>query len=201
MKALVLASGAGTNFRAVLDAISIGVIHCEIASLVVDRAGTGAEEIARQRGIPVVCLDHKTFASRADFESALANAIADMAPDFVLALGFMRILPTSLVSQFPNRIINIHPSLLPAFPGLSAQKQALDYGVKLTGVTVHFVDASVDTCPIIAQTSVPVPAGIKLDELKALIRMEEHKIIVDTVSRFCRGQISVDGRTVLVSVD
>jgi phosphoribosylglycinamide formyltransferase 1 len=201
MNGIVLASGAGTNFEAILAAIDCGKIDAQISALIVDRKDTGAENIARKKGIPVTCVEYRAFQNRPDFDRELIQCSVARNPDFILALGFMRILPVELVSLFQNRIINIHPSLLPAFPGLSAQKQALDYGARITGVTVHFVDGSVDTGPIIAQSAVEIPQGATLSDLKDRIRIEEHRLIVDVVSWFCRGQISVDGRDVRVSLD
>lgn len=197
MRTLVLASGAGTNFQAVLSGISAGnITNCSICKLIVDRPETGAARIASGAGIPVETIDSKSFSTRSEFDSALFDSVVQANPDLILALGFMKVLSKPLVEAFPNRIINIHPSLLPAFPGLHAVKQALDYGAKVSGVTVHFVDASVDTGPIIAQESLPIPEGITPELLHQLIRKVEHRILIDVVNLVCSHQISVDGRKV-----
>lgn len=203
MRTVVLASGAGTNFEAVLLAIaSGGITNCEICGLIVDRKDSGAAKIASRGNIPVTTVDHKLFQNRSEFDSALFDAVILHKPELVLALGFMRVLSKSMIERFPNRIINIHPSLLPAFPGLHAVRQALEYGARVTGVTVHFVDASVDTGPIIAQKAVPIPEGSSVESLLPIIHREEHSILTEVVNLFCNGQIAVDGRKVtLLSKD
>jgi phosphoribosylglycinamide formyltransferase-1 len=196
---VVLASGRGSNFRAVLSAIEDHrIAGAHIIALVSDRSGTGAEQIARDANIPVTLVDYSDKSKRASSDENLTKVISNLAPDCVLALGFMRILPEKLVLAFRHKIINVHPSLLPAFPGMNAQKQALEYGVRVTGATVHFVDTGVDTGPIILQSAVQVPARATLEEITDLIQTEEHRIVVQALDLFLKDQIQVDGRKVLI---
>jgi phosphoribosylglycinamide formyltransferase-1 len=199
MKRIVaLASGNGTNFTAVLKGLKQGQIQdAAVVALVTDRPHTGAAVAAVEAGIPVVELDYTGFASRAAFDSELLAHVRTLTADLVLALGFMRILSPDFVAAFPNRIINVHPSLLPAFPGMNAQKQAIEYGARVTGVTVHFMDAGVDSGPIILQEAVSIPVACSTDELRAILRPIEHKLVVEAVSLFCEERISVDGRHVI----
>ena len=164
---LTLASGRGSNFQAVVRALHSGVITGgDAVGLVTDRPDTGAEEFACEKDIPVSVVDFKSFADRGEFDQALLRAVNEYEPDLVLTLGFMRILGDVLVDTYAGRMINIHPSLLPAFPGIRSQKQALEYGVRITGATAHFVDRGVDTGPIILQAHVPVRSDHTLEELE-----------------------------------
>lgn len=196
---LALASGRGSNFQAVVRALQAGRIpEGRPVGLIVDRKETGAAEFAAANEIPVSVLDYRSFLSRADFDRAFADAVESYRPDLILALGYMRIIHSDLVERYAARILNIHPSLLPAFPGMNAQKQAHDYGVKVTGATVHYMDTGVDTGPIVIQAPVMVPEGVAADELADLILHEEHRIIVEAVRLHCAGKLQVEGRKVRI---
>lgn len=193
IKIAVLASGSGTNLQALIDAPDLGA---EISLVVSDRPGIVALDRAHNAGIESAVVPYGEYGSRSEFCSAL-NEVADGAGVEALVLaGFMRVLDGGLVSVWKDRILNIHPSLLPAFPGADAVGQALEHGVKVTGVTVHFVDEKVDHGPIIAQQSVPVLPDDDRESLHARIQIEEHALYPRVVSAFARGQIVVDGRRV-----
>lgn len=193
IKIAVLASGSGTNLQALIDAPDLGA---EISLVVSDRPGIVALDRAHDAGIESAVVPYGEYGSRAEFCSAL-NEVADGAGVEALVLaGFMRVLDGGLVSAWKDRILNIHPSLLPAFPGADAVGQALEHGVKVTGVTVHFVDEKVDHGPIIAQQSVPVLPDDDRESLHARIQIEEHALYPRVVSAFARGRIVVDGRRV-----
>lgn len=195
---VALASGNGTNFRCVVNAIKDGSLSgMRIIGLITDRPGTGASDFARDEGIPVFELDYSMFQDRNAYNAELKRTVASLSPDLILALGYMRIMDENFVESYPRKIINIHPSLLPSFPGMNAQKKALDYGVKVTGVTVHYVDTGVDTGPIILQSPVSIPEGIDESGLSELIRKEEHRTIVEAVRLHCSGSLRMDGRRVI----
>ena len=201
MKEIVaLASGRGTNFRAVITGLSDGRIEgARLCGLVVDRRGTGAAKIAGDAGISVHEVPYADFADRAGYDLAFARTVDALMPDLVLTLGYMRILSADFVQRHFGRLINIHPSLLPAFPGMRAQKQAFEYGVRITGCTAHYVDEGVDTGPVILQAAVPVDDSMSLQELEERILAEEHRILVEAVALFCRGAIRLEGRKVVRS--
>lgn len=193
-RTVVLASGRGSNFQAVLDGVRDGkILNCEIVGLITDRPGTGAEALVRERGlddrIEIHCFDFKSFPNRDTYDRLLLDTLKKFAPDLILTLGYMRLLAPALVQSFPDRIINIHPSLLPAFPGIRSQRQALEYGVKVTGTTVHFVDEGMDTGPIIDQAAVTVPDSIDVDGLSDLILIQEHRILTRAVDLFCQDRL------------
>jgi phosphoribosylglycinamide formyltransferase-1 len=189
----VLASGSGTNLQALIDARDLGA---EISLVVSDRPAAVALERARQAGIESAVLPYGDFGSRSEFGAAVMEAADDAGAEALVLAGFMRVLDAGVVKAFRDRILNIHPSLLPAFPGPNAVDQALEHGVKVTGVTVHFVDEEVDHGPIIAQRAVPVLAGDDRESLHARIQIEEHDLYPRVVSAFARGEIVVDGRKV-----
>lgn len=196
---VALASGKGTNFRALLEAAGDGRIrNARFVGLVVDRPHTGAERFARDAGIACVIIDYTSFASRSQYNEAFARAVDDFAPDLIVAAGYMRILDADFVRRYPNRILNIHPSLLPSFPGLHAQRQALEYGVKVSGCTVHFVDEGLDSGPIVVQRAVSIPEGADEEHLTALIRSVEHESYIEAVSLFCEGRLRIEGRRVVI---
>lgn len=196
---LSLASGRGSNFQAVVRAIQGGRIpEGRAVGLIVDRQGTGAADFAAANDIPVSIVDYRSFPSRAEFDRAFAAAVDSHRPDLILALGYMRIIHSDLVERYQTRILNIHPSLLPAFPGMNAQKQAHEYGVKVTGATVHYLDSGVDTGPIVIQAAVTLPEGIAADALADRILDEEHRIIVEAVGLHCAGRLRVEGRRVRI---
>ena len=192
-----MASGRGSNFKAVLAGIKAGKIkRGQVVGLIVDRPDTGAEKLALENGLAVELVNYKSLGDRSMFNLGVIQAVERFQPDLILTLGFMRILAADLVERFYGRIINVHPSLLPAFPGINAQKQAWEYGVRVTGATVHFMDADVDTGPIILQAPVIVPEDIDAEGLAELILQEEHRIIVQAVDIFCRNAFQLDGRRV-----
>jgi phosphoribosylglycinamide formyltransferase-1 len=193
IKIAVLASGSGTNLQALIDAPDLGA---EIALVVSDRPDAVALERARKAGIDSKVLPYGDYASRAEFGAAIEEAAEDAGAEALVMAGFMRVLDAGIVRTFRDRILNIHPSLLPAFPGAHAVDQALQHGVKITGVTVHFVDEEIDHGPIIAQRAVPVLPGDDRDSLHARIQVEEHDLYPRVVSAFARGEIVVDGRKV-----
>jgi phosphoribosylglycinamide formyltransferase-1 len=159
-------------------------------------AGCLALERAQKAGLATFVLSHKAFATREDFDRALATELRSRGVELVVLAGFMRVLTGAFLDAFPLRVINIHPALLPAFPGVHAQKQAIDYGVKLAGCTVHFVDKGTDTGPIIAQAAVPVLPGDDEESLGKRILGEEHRLLPAVVRAVASGQVSVDGRRV-----
>lgn len=198
MKVGVLVSGSGTNLQALLDAEARGVLApAEIAVVVSNRPGVKALERATAAGKPAVVVDHKAFTDRAAFEDALLAALDHQRCEAVVLAGFMRVLTHRFVERFPLRILNTHPSLLPAFPGVDAPAQAIACGVKVTGVTVHFVDASLDGGPIIAQVAVPVLPGDDAAALHARIQREEHQLLPQVVQRLAAGRLSCEGRHVV----
>ncbi|HEY0465733.1 MAG TPA: phosphoribosylglycinamide formyltransferase [Polyangiaceae bacterium] len=185
----VLVSGVGSNLQAILDAISAGTLNARVKVVIANRPGAQALERARAAGVSALTIPHKDFASREAFDRALIQALREADVNWVVLAGFMRVLTPEFLSSYPGRIINIHPSLLPAFPGMDAAKQAFEYGVKLTGCTVHFVDHGVDSGRIIAQRAVPVEAGDDLASLAARIHSAEHALYVEVLREIAAGQI------------
>ena len=197
MKVGALASGSGTNLQALIDAASRSELGP--ARLVVVGAnvpGCGALERATQAGIPTFLLSHKDFATREDFDHALLDELRRHGVGLVALAGFMRILTPAFLDAFPHRVVNIHPALLPSFPGVHAQKQAFDGAVRFSGCTVHFVDAGTDTGPIIAQAVVPVLDGDDEEALRLRILAEEHRLYPTVIRAIAEGRVSVDGRRV-----
>ena len=196
MKIGVLVSGAGTNLQALLDAQARGELApAEIAVVISNKRDAPALARAAGAGVPGEVVEHRGLERHA-FESRLIDALARHGAEAVVLAGFMRILTAHFVDRFPLRIINTHPALLPAFPGVDAPAQALAYGVKLAGVTVHFVDATVDGGPIIAQAAVAVEDGDDAKALHARIQREEHRLLPIVVQRLAAGQLSCQGRIV-----
>ena len=189
----VLASGSGTNLQAFIDAPDLGA---DISLVISDRPEAAALARAEAAGIRARVLPWADFDSRVDFSKAIVEEIVEADAEGVVLAGFMRVLSGELVAAFRNRILNIHPSLLPAFPGANAVEQALHHGVKMTGVTVHFVDEEVDHGPIIAQRPVPILPADDRDRLHARIQMEEHDLYPRVVRAFARGELHVEGRKV-----
>jgi len=194
----VLVSGNGTNLQALLDAEARGELApARIACVVSNRPGVPALARAARAGKPHAVVDHRTFGERTAFEQQLLAELAAHQVDAVVLAGFMRVLTATFVDAFVARIINTHPSLLPAFPGVDAPAQAVAYGVRVTGVTVHFVDTSLDGGPIIAQIAVPVAAGDDAAALHARIQREEHALLPRVVQRLAAGCYSCEGRRVV----
>jgi phosphoribosylglycinamide formyltransferase-1 len=194
----VLASGSGTNFEAIAIACAENRIHADVAALVVNVPGCGAIARAERLGIPVTVVNHKAFTGRAEFERELVRALESAKVDLVCLAGFMRIVGSTLLSPYAGRMLNIHPSLLPAFPGLNAVRQALDYRAAMTGCTVHFVDSGTDTGPILLQAAVPVQPEDTVDTLSARIHAQEHRLYPAAVKLVAEGRAKVRGRTVRI---
>jgi phosphoribosylglycinamide formyltransferase-1 len=193
----VLVSGGGTNLQALLDACTRPDYPAEVALVLSNVPTAGALERARKAGVPSKVVDHKAFGARADFERALGEALAAAGVELVCLAGFMRLLSADLLGRYPGRVLNIHPSLLPAFPGLHAQRQALERGVKVAGCTVHFVDAGMDTGPILAQAAVPVLPGDDEASLSARILQEEHRLYPLAVKLVATGAVRLEGPRVV----
>jgi phosphoribosylglycinamide formyltransferase-1 len=195
----VLGSGKGSNFAAIADAIMAGKIPAETAVVVSDVEGAGILALARDRKIPAWFVPPGKFRTKLDedAERAYVAALQASKVDLIVLAGFMRVLKGGFLSAFEGRIINIHPSLLPSFPGLEAWKQALNYGVKTTGCTVHFVDAGVDAGPVIGQQTVPVLDRDTPETLHQRIQVAEHELYPKCVAAIARGGISVAGRRVI----
>lgn len=199
LKLAVLVSGNGSNLQAIIDRIEAGGINARIACVISNISDAFALTRAAGHGIPTVIHENRGFANRREYDAALVEVLKNHEVELVVLAGFMRILTDVVISVFPNAIINIHPALLPAFPGLHAQKQALDYGVRYSGCTVHFVDCGTDTGPIILQAVVPVQAGDTEESLSARIQREEHRVYPEAVSLIAAGRIAVQGRHVRIS--
>jgi phosphoribosylglycinamide formyltransferase-1 len=196
----VLASGGGTNLQSLLDAGSRGELGPgRIVVVGANVAGCGALVRAEQAGVPTFALDHKAFATRAAFDQALLERLRAAGVELLVLAGFMRLLTGDFLRAFPRGVVNIHPSLLPAFPGVHAQKQAFDYGVKLAGCTVHFVDEGTDTGSVIAQTAVPVLDGDDEESLRLRILAEEHRLFPAVVRAIAEGRVTVTGRRVRIA--
>lgn len=192
----VLISGRGSNFEAIADSIAAGRIDAEIAVVISNRPEARGLEIARQRGLTAVCLPSKGL-DREVYDRMVAAELRKHEVDLVCLAGFMRLLSAYFVNEFPLRILNIHPSLLPAFPGLDAQHQAIEHGVKISGCTVHFVDAQLDAGPIIVQTAVPALDEDTADTLSARILKEEHRIYTEAINIVLSGKWRIEGRRVV----
>lgn len=194
----ILASGRGSNLQAIIDSIDEGKLDAVIQVVISDNRRAQALNRAVARGIPAVCIDPQRFPDKITFEQKVLQELQKRQVELVVLAGFMRLLGPDLISAYPHRIINIHPSLLPAFPGLEAQRQALDYGVKYSGCTVHFVDAGMDTGPIIAQAVVPVKADDTVESLAERILTEEHKLFPQVIQWIAQGRVTVEGRKVVI---
>jgi phosphoribosylglycinamide formyltransferase-1 len=193
-----LASGGGTNLQAIIDRCRDGSLAAELVLVVSNNPDAGALERARQAGIPTLCIDHRDFDSRETFDHAVVGALRDAGVELIVLAGFMRIISPVFVEAFPHRIMNIHPALLPAFPGLHVQRKALEHGVRFTGCTVHFVDNGTDTGPIIIQAVVPVLDDDTEATLSARILEQEHQIYPRAIQLFAEGRLRVEGRRVFV---
>jgi phosphoribosylglycinamide formyltransferase 1 len=191
----ILISGRGSNMTAVIDAAADGRIHGAVTHVISNRPDAPGLDIARRRGIAVTVVDHHAFASRAEFDAALAQAIDRGEPDLIVLAGFMRILGAEFVKRYEGRMLNIHPSLLPAYPGTQTHRRVLDDRGMRHGCTVHFVTVDVDGGPIVAQAEVPVMEGDDPDTLAARVLAQEHRLLPEAVAWFCAGRIAIeDGR-------
>lgn len=192
----ILLSGRGSNFEAIADSIKAGRLHAEIAIVISNRADAPGLESAKGRGLNAQLIPSKGRA-REEHDADVVSALKEAQVDLVCLAGYMRLLSPDFIRAFPNRIVNIHPSLLPAFPGMDAQKQALEYGVKVTGCTVHFVDEHLDHGPIILQKTVPVLDGDDVPTLSARILEQEHAAYTEAIKLVLSGEVEVRERKVV----
>lgn len=195
MKLGILISGRGSNLQALIDAIATGELLASIAVVISNRADAAGLARAEQAGIPTLVMPHKEYADRAAYDIALAAALKARGVDLVCLAGFMRLLGPAFIDEFPNAVLNVHPSLLPAFPGLDAQHQAFEHGVKVAGATVHLVTADLDAGPIVCQAAVPVLDADTAATLAARILEAEHRLYPDAIRRLT-GRWRVTGRRV-----
>ena len=198
LKIGVLVSGSGTNLQSIIDRCEDGALSAQITCVISNNEKAFALERAIKHGIPSICLKHTDFAGRTAYDEELVKVLRSHGVGLVVLAGFMRIITPVFIEAFPNAIMNIHPALLPSFPGLHAQRQAVEYGVKVTGCTVHFVDAGTDTGPIIMQATIPVDADDTEETVSAKIQVEEHQIFPKAIQLYAEGRLKVDGRKVLL---
>ncbi|MES2039725.1 MAG: phosphoribosylglycinamide formyltransferase [Pseudomonadota bacterium] len=198
-KIVILISGRGSNMQAIVEAAAKQQWPAQIAAVISNRADAGGLEYAASRGIPTAVVVSKQFATRNAFDAALQEKIDEFAPDLVVLAGFMRILTAGFVEHYAGRMLNIHPSLLPSFVGLATHQQAIDAGVKVHGVTVHFVTAELDHGPIVAQAVVPVLYDDTEDTLSHKVLEQEHQIYPRAVLQFVEGKLRIDGNRVHIS--
>lgn len=189
MRLAVLVSGQGSNLRALAQAIDQGQCPAKITCVIADRAGAPALEFAAVRGIRTAEVRAKNYPDRASWDLALADALSAEAPDLIVLAGFMRIVGSAVLERFPSRLVNVHPSLLPAFPGMDAPAQAIAKGVTLSGCTVHLVDGGIDSGPILAQAAVPVLPDDDAATLHARIQTAEHRLLPSVIADIARGRL------------
>ncbi|MBI3592136.1 MAG: phosphoribosylglycinamide formyltransferase [Nitrospirae bacterium] len=195
----ILASGRGSNFQSIIDEIEAGRLNAKIKILIVDKPDAYAIERAKKHSIEYLYINPKDFLTKDDFFARIADELKKRNVDLVILAGFMRIVRKPLIDAFPNKIMNIHPALLPSFPGLHGQKQASDYGVRISGCTVHFVDEGMDTGPVIIQAAVPVSPEDTEDALSERILKLEHRIFPEAIRLYAEGRLKVKGRAVKIS--
>lgn len=191
---VILISGSGSNLQALIDATRSGALDAEVACVISNKASVLGLQRAEQAGIPTQVLPHHGYASREDYDAALLAAVQQYAPDLVLLAGFMRILTPVFVAPLYGKLLNIHPSLLPKYPGLHTHQRAIDAGDSEAGVTVHFVSAELDAGPIIAQARVPVLPSDTADTLAARVLVQEHRLYPQVARWFCDGRLRCDAR-------
>ena len=194
----VLCSGRGTNLQSIMAAVDSGQIPAPVGVVLADKPDAKALERADKAGIPHFCVDRKQYADKQAFEEALVEKLRAHGVTLVILAGFMRILSPYFVHEFPGRILNIHPSLLPSFGGAHAHRDVLAYGVKVSGCTIHFVDEGMDSGPIILQTAVPVLDDDDEDALAARVLEQEHKLYPRAISLFLNGKLKIEGRKVRI---
>ncbi len=190
----VLISGSGSNLQAILDAIEQGRLDATVRVVISNVASAGGLARATAAGVPSAVLDHKAYPNRAAFDAAMVAVLRDHEVEWVVLAGFMRIVTSTLLDAFPFRVVNVHPALLPAFPGVDGQAQALAYGVRIAGCTVHLVDTGTDTGPILAQAAVPVFEGDDEQALRARILGEEHTLLPTVLQWIAEGRVRVERR-------
>ncbi len=198
VKLAVLVSGGGTNLQSIIDSIEAGRLDAKILVVLSDNPGAFALERARKHSIPTEVVSKGDFPGKDAFNAEIARRLKSYGVELVALAGFMRIIGPAVLDAFPMRVINIHPSLLPSFPGLEVQRKALEYGVKLSGCTVHFVDAGIDSGPVIIQAAVPVLDSDTVESLSRRILAEEHRIYPKAIQLFSEGRLGVNGRRVSV---
>lgn len=196
LKIALLASGGGTNAQAMIDKVAAGVLDVDIRLIVSNRPGAGVIERARKVGLPFLELDHTAHAERESFDRVLITALRESGAQLVVLAGYMRLLTPAFLAAFAGRVVNIHPALLPSFPGVHGGADAQAYGVKISGCTVHFVEEKVDSGPVIIQAAVPVNAGEDLQSLMRRIHALEHRIYPQALQWLAQDRISVQGREV-----
>ena len=195
----VLLSGSGTNLQALIDAVAAGRLRARIAVVISNVADAGGVERARRAGLSTVVLPHAAAPSRAAYDERVAQELRAHGVELVVLAGFMRLVTPVLLNAFPQRVVNVHPALLPAFPGLHAERQALAHGARLTGVTVHFVDEETDHGPIIAQAAVPILPGDTEATLHARVQRQEHRLYPFAIQLIAAGRVRVEGRRVIIA--
>ena len=194
----VLISGSGSNLQAIIDASEKGEIPCTVGLVISNKADAFGLVRAKKHGIPSEVVDHRAFSGREEFDAKLVEILRGSGAELVCLAGFMRVLTPVFVRAFPNRILNIHPALLPSFPGTHGPRQALSYGVRFSGCTVHFLDEGVDTGPVIVQAVVPVYDDDTEETLAARILLQEHRIYPMAIRLFFAGKLNLEGRRVKV---
>jgi phosphoribosylglycinamide formyltransferase 1 len=194
----VLASGSGSNLQAIMDNCESRKIDAQVVVVISDKEEAFALQRARNKEIPAYHLNPKGFAQKTEYEEELVKILQEHQIDLVILAGYMRLVGKRLLESYPQRIINIHPALLPAFPGTHGQKDAFEYGVKFSGCTVHFVDEGMDTGPIIKQAVVPVLEDDTVDDLSARILKEEHRIFSEAIQLYAQGKLEINGRKVRI---
>ncbi len=194
----VLVSGSGSNLQSIMDACERGDVDGRVCIVLSNVEGAYALERARKKGVPTRVISHTDYPDRESFDCELAKALQDSRVDLVALAGFMRVLTPAFLRQFPGRVMNIHPALLPSFPGLHVRQKAIDHGVRFSGCTVHFVDEGVDSGPIIIQAVVPVYPDDTEEDLKDRILRLEHRIYPKAMQLFAQNRLTIDGRRVLV---
>ncbi len=194
----VLASGRGSNFQSIIDAVAAGCVKAEVKVLITDNPKAFAIERAKKHGIEHIVMRPEQFISKDDYFGAIAEELKNRDVGLIVLAGFMRIVGKPLIDAYRNRIMNIHPALLPSFPGLHGQQQAHDYGIKISGCTVHFIDEGMDTGPIIIQAAVPVRDDDTEETLSERILKFEHKIYPEAIRLFSEGRLRVVGRKVVI---
>jgi len=194
-----LASGGGSNLQSILDRCRDGSLDAEVVLVITNNPDAGALQRASRVGVATECIDHRSYASREEFDRAVVAALVAADVDLVVLAGFMRLISGVFLEAFPGRIMNIHPALLPAFPGLHVQRKALEYGARFAGCTVHFVDGGVDTGPVIIQAVVPVLDDDSEETLSARILEQEHRIYPRAIQLFAEGRLRIEGRRVRIA--
>lgn len=194
----ILASGRGSNLQAIIDNIAAGKLDAEVKIVVCDKSNAFALERAKNHGIKGKFVNLKDYPDKDEYETAVIRSLMENQVELVVLAGYMRLVGKTLLSAFPNRIMNIHPALLPSFPGAHGQRDAVEYGVRFSGCTVHFVDGGMDTGPIILQAVVPVMPDDDEDTLAARILTEEHKLYSQAIQLYAEGRLKVEGRKVMI---